>query len=554
MARKIHSRLKIQGALTAETPLHVGGFGESPDTDLTLAQNGQGDFYIPGTSITGVIRAWCEKTFRDPNDKNKVDAIITQLFGPSHLKGAADGHASFVIIEDIALSKDIQSEIRDGVGIDRIYGTAADQAKFDRAILPKGTELKLEITVEIKAQKQSSPRGKTEKGPTDESDVEFEDRKNRTKAIFGYLLEALQKGELRFGASRTRGLGRVKAENSFSIIEQNLNNQPGVLAILQDGGNSLSIKELQDSDLNIKPIGNSQLEIKITWQPKSTLIVKAGYEGIGVDMLPLTSGSGKDKVSLCLPGSSIKGAFRSHAERIIRTIKPDKFPPKNDFHEQINIDLVNELFGAKKEKNGQASHLGLGALSVGDCYARKSSMTVEDWRKVETGKVTKTVVNEKGGKSEVEVSYNEQELWQALKKIDSDDKDDSTHFKISHHVAIDRWTGGASEGALYSVLQPTSAIKWDNICLAFDFSRLPDEPLKRRVLMLLLLVLRDFAEGRLPLGFATNRGMGEVERVCFKTSGLYEIEWKQDERTFVFKDANLKSELEKEWRAWLGNN
>src|SRR5205085_12076791 len=61
MARKTHSRLKIEGTLTALTPMHVGGYGDSPDTDVPLARNGEDKCYVPGTSLAGVLRAWCVK-------------------------------------------------------------------------------------------------------------------------------------------------------------------------------------------------------------------------------------------------------------------------------------------------------------------------------------------------------------------------------------------------------------------------------------------------------------------------------------------------------------
>ena len=56
MARHINSRLKIIGDLIAETPLHVGGYGESFETDMALARNGKDGFYVPGTSLTGSWR------------------------------------------------------------------------------------------------------------------------------------------------------------------------------------------------------------------------------------------------------------------------------------------------------------------------------------------------------------------------------------------------------------------------------------------------------------------------------------------------------------------
>jgi CRISPR/Cas system CSM-associated protein Csm3 (group 7 of RAMP superfamily) len=285
MARLIHSRLKVEGTLTTETALHVGGLGESPDTDMPLARNGKGEYYIPGTSLTGSLRSWFEKNF--PKETNA-------LWG---YQDGDKGHASFVLIEDMTLPKQVQSELRDGVGIDRRYGTAADKAKFDRAILPKGTKLGFNITVEI--EKKNEAKG--------------------IKAMFGHLLEALRTGAIRLGASKTRGLGKVKLELG-SINEYRLDALDDILNLVQNkSSKSYGIEELKDEDAGVKPSDSQLLTITIKWQPKSALMVKASYEGIGVDMLPLVSGIGNDKVSLLLPGSSIKGAFRAHAERIVRT-------------------------------------------------------------------------------------------------------------------------------------------------------------------------------------------------------------------------------------------
>lgn len=550
MARKIQSRLQIKGTLMTETPLHVGGYGESFETDMALAKNGKDQFYIPGTSLTGTLRAWFEKAF------GKDETIEIWGFQEDEMNrvGTKDDRskASFVLIEDMTLPEQVQSELRDGVGINRVYGTAANQAKFDRAILPKGTELNFEMTVEVQ---KDAPK---------------------IKARFGHLLEALEGGSIRLGASKTRGLGKVKLQNTK--IKEDAVIGLGILNLLETKAEQekrftpfdvfkeqlqqVTTGETNSAYEKFKPQSQSRLEIKVVWRPKSALMVKASYDGIGVDMLPLTSGNGRNRVSLCLPGSSIKGAFRSHAERIMRTLtemKDEKTKheelSKEEFHEQINkIELINELFGAKKEKNGQASHLGLGALSIDDCYAEKA-IEEKSWREVESGKMKN------------DESYSSQELWQALKRIDLNKKpdqhlsesekfSDTRSFKISHHVAIDRWTGGASEGALYSVLQPASAIRWNDICLTLDLSRFKPDDKKLQLLMLLLLVLRDFAENRLSLGFAANRGMGEV--VVEKIEGLEKIPKfiEMEEESFtaemengrlVFKGDEVKKRLKGVW-------
>lgn len=510
MAREISSRLKIKGKLIAETPIHVGGYGGSFETDMALAKNGKDEFYIPGTSLTGTLRSWFENNFPD-----EVDAIWGYQKNDK-------GHASLVLIEDLPITAEVrnslQSELRDGVGIDRHYGTATDKAKYDRAILPRGTKLDFEMTVEMQK---------------DEAKI---------KAMFGHLLEALKNSEIRLGASKTRGLGKVKFELE-EIAENSLKGFDEILNLLRNQPlKTYSIAELKNEDSAINANNaNQKLNVIIKWQPKSPLMVKAGYDGIGVDTLPLTSANGSGEVSLCLPGSSVKGVFRAHAERILRTFS-EKSVKGKDFHDQIKMPIVEELFGAKKEKakdsdaeseKKRKERLGLGALSIDDCYA-ELKMNSDDWQKVE------------GGEFPNDKSYFEAGLHKALKKIDGEANNlPAKNFQISHHTAVDRFTGAASDGALFSVLKPSPTIKWEDLNLNVDFKRFSSEENRLCALMLLLLVLRDFAENRLPLGFNVNRGMGEVKDVSFEITGAYTISYKNGQ--FTFADAKLKEQMQTAW-------
>jgi CRISPR/Cas system CSM-associated protein Csm3 (group 7 of RAMP superfamily) len=530
MARKIDSRLIIKGILTAQTPIHIGGYGESFETDMALAKNGNDEFYIPGTSLTGTLRSWFENAF---GKGNTIEFWGFQEEEQKRIGTKTDrSKASFVLIDDLRLPEDLrnslQSELRDGVGIDRHYGTAAPGAKYDCAILPKGTQLKFEMTVEM------------------QNDTD------KIKAMFGHLLEALQKGEIRLGASKTRGLGKVEIQNikiredkfiGFDILEilkaktETKEEQEKRFVAFEAFKSALQKTAEGETESiydKLKPDTGEQITIEIKWQPKSPLMVKAGYDGIGVDTLPLSSANGKEKVSLVLPGSSVKGAFRAQAERILRTFSGKSARDAKEFHDQIKMDLINELFGAKKEKNGKAN-LGLGALSVDDCFAEKQ-MNAETWQAVEAGEFP------------TDETYSTTRLHRALKEIDGESGQNTkptNNFHISHHTAIDRFTGAASDGALFSVLKPSPTTVWENLHLSLDLTRFSSDENKLSSLMLLLLILRDFAQNRLPLGFAVNRGMGEVKDVSFEIKGAYNISYQNGQ--FAFTDAKQKEEIQTAW-------
>jgi hypothetical protein len=111
--------------------------------------------------------------------------LINSLWG---YQGEDCGHASFVVIDDafIENSESIVVEVRDNVGIDRQWGAAAEHIKCDRAILPRGTQLELCVTV----------------------DVAKRENRNEALAMLAALQAALELGEVRLGAAKTRGLGQ----------------------------------------------------------------------------------------------------------------------------------------------------------------------------------------------------------------------------------------------------------------------------------------------------------------------------------------------------------
>lgn len=513
MARKISSRIRVAGTLKAITPLHIGGYGVNPDTDMPLAQNGAGQFYIPGTSLAGVIRAWCEETLGDD--------LTHYLFGPPMKRGEEDvGHASFILVEDavVTLPAGLSFEVRDGIGIDRVRGVAADKAKFDRAVLPRNSTLRIEMTVEAK-----------------------KDQEAKTKAMVGHLLNALDHQHLFLGAARTRGLGRVSFKLN-SLRFEDVSTRAGILELLSRAADAPKVIEpLEGAAQDFIPTPHERLRIEIKWRAVGPLMVKASYDGISVDVLPLVSGT-DEGLALVIPGSSIKGALRSHAERIIRTLRGQLAKDKA-FHEQIcRLELIDELFGSRglslEEKQASQNHMkpGRGALSVADCYATES-LSAEAWRNVESA-IAKD-----------DITYEKQELWE---KLNEATQKRSLKFHPSHHVAIDRWTGGASDGALFSVLAPTK-VDWERIALTLDFNRLSDNPLP--ALMLLLLTLRDMAKGRVPIGFGANRGMGAIEVESFSLTGVSPaaLKVKQPWSGTHFMDwlGDSLNTLQTSWATWL---
>ena len=185
----------------------------------------------------------------------------------------------------------------------------------------------------------------------------------------------------------------------------------------------------------------------------------------------LRSGPGENAL-IVLPGSSVRGALRSRASRIARTILAARRPPAEGRKEQqkqkvwsdTNVhnqlahdpDLVQRLFGSTERR---------GALTVLDTLASSNGST-----------------------------------------------------RLITHNAGDRWTGGVAEGTLYG--EEVHDAEWKNIVLELDLKALHEDDDRRRAAWCLLgLVLAELAAGTLPLGSRGTRGLGQVEVTSIKVEG-----------------------------------
>lgn len=522
MARNLSSRILIKGTLVAVCPVHVGGISHDSEIDLALAIDGQGRFYIPGTSLAGTLRAWMTAA----GDKKTIDFLWGALLEDTK----QPNHASFILVEDAPITC-VDAEVRDGVGIDRVLGAAAERVKYDQAILPKGTQIPLEMTVELQ-----------------ESNTDL------YEALLRDLLEALQNKHLRLGASKTRGMGRVELRH-LSICQQTLNTTDGMLKALRQQGEGISVQDLSTSD-SLKP--RPKLTLTIAWKPIGSLMVKEESDGIAIDHLPLVSAVDENNLAFVLPGSSIKGSLRTQAERIVRTVKQRETPDSNDlsrrFMDQLEQDsLITALFGraAKVERNGKVKQVGhIGALAVDDCYAQ-SNIDAQVWNRIASAKTSEDLYKELN----VPLPNTQQ----------------------GFHVAIDRWTGGAADGLLYSTLEPMGIV-WEPVTINLDLHQLRDnwklfrerhqgqpenaqneyQQEQLASLALLLLVLRDMMSGRIPLGYGTNRGMGAIAINHIHISGhqlpeewasLQDVTLSSD--SFQALDANLMRSLQTAWTTWI---
>ena len=524
------TRYELTISVTLTSELHIGGVDAVPDRDgegtvIRLCRNGLGEPTIPGRSIRGAVRAACEiarQTMEDAGHTTTQDGGVfskaswvslwgddTDYTGKSLLDRRLRSDDSLPIRQSAltfhAVSfpqyKDIDSgesplPRRHGVGIDRTTGAASDGALYEHEFLPRGTKFDIRITAEGRDD-ETMGRDQSEgiPGPASSESV---------KKLLEFIVDVLNSGAVCLGGRTGSGQGTIQ------VIEPKLRRtgkttDTGALTAPADVLDALIGEDEEGTPIPLE-LGGWSLEeparIRINWWSPTGIFVAEDDEltkqrkekaqetdstANGVTE-PLRDPSVPwDEAQLLIPGTSIRGALRSRASRIARTVLDAKGElstfTSHDLHEQIAAEpnLVRYMFGSTEYR---------GAVTVHDCLSTERGKRIE----------------------------------------------------VTHNV-IDRWTGGVIDGGLF-----TEAVylgtRWEPITIDIDLRQLlnnieaekgPEDDGKtvgadqtgigsedreqskpthadyaHAAYVLLGLVLAELSAGTLPLGSRSTRGLGQV--------------------------------------------
>jgi CRISPR/Cas system CSM-associated protein Csm3 (group 7 of RAMP superfamily) len=510
LGRPVDTLLRVRGWLRVRTPLHVGGAGGDPNGALAVAVDGLGRPYVPGSGLAGAFRAWY------PGEPDPPWGYVRP--------GTQDGAASRVIVHDALLhAPDAQEqpgepldpawlEARTSVGIDRRTGTSAEGFLHERVVVPAGAWLRLELDVESTVDTVAADR-----------------------AVVAALVEGLAAGAIRLGAARSRGLGRVELDPAtLQVGGYDLTTRSGLLALLE--GEDAEPAELGEP----APAGREVVSIRIDWHATGPVLARASTTAPFADSLPLVSATSAASVRMVLPGSSLKGALCSRAAFIERTVRgldapapdaddaDDAVGRRTAFRAQLSqpgLRAVLGLFGTAAD-GGPGSHDFAASTPSTAGAASTASTAGADGHGDDSpgsGSGNSCDGNPGGGHADafgagavgVDDCYATADLdraaWQQMQQATAAPGWlPGAGFAVADHVAIDRWTGGAAEGRLYSVLEPTST--WAPIQITVDLARLRTAlaGAADAAFALLLLVLRDLRDGRVAVGYGTHRGFGHI--------------------------------------------
>lgn len=530
MSRGVAYRWELTGDLVAESPVHIGGVGDGPP-DLLQVRDGLNRPVLPGTSLAGALQAAL-------NLEGEEERLWRPTSPAPHVK-VGDAHdASWVLVDD-APADQSTTEIRDHVSIDRIHGTAARGHLFTREVLPAGTRFAFRMVIDEPSSDSANP-------PAAETAPSAAER-------LAHRVAALLCGPgIALGAAVTTGLGRVRLQDA-RLRRFGLSTRAGMVATLRGQGELIQLPE------PVLSLPVRRLRVVVPWRSCGPLMVQVPVEGAAVDTFPLTT-RGRDGVRLELPGSSIKGVLRSHAERIVRTVvasdELSQSKPR-EFLEQIGVGPehpIAVLFGtAGEQASGEGAPRRRGALWVSTCVS-DTVLPPDLWDAVRhSGYDIAEAEDEKKSEDELRRAALGR-LAEAVRRLNQ--ATDGFWFTVAPHVAIDRWTGGAATGRLFASLEAhaTRPGAWRPIELELRPGRC-SEPQLTSALALLVLVLRDLCEGWVGFGHGTTRGTGGViadpAEVRFHADADWQAEWDGRSLADILADGELMADLSTAWSATI---
>ena len=518
--------LTIPVELTSE--LHIGGVDAVPERDgegtvIRFCRNGLKEPTIPGRSIRGAVRAACDvarQALEEAGDPATQDGGVfskatwvslwgddTDYTGKSANDRGLPSDASLPIRQSAltfhAVSfpqyKDSdpgESPLprRHGVGIDRTTGAASDGALYEHEFLPRGTAFDIRITAEGRDGEQKEDNDKEPQNNKQSEGIPGPAPSDSVEKLLEFIVDVLDSGAICLGGRTGSGQGQIR------VIEPKLRRlsgttNAGALTTPADILNALIGQDMEGTSLPLKLDGwtlEEPARITIDWWSPTGIFVaedekltkqrKAQKEAEnrkkGIDeevhevVYPLRDPSEEwENAQLLIPGTSIRGALRSRASRIARTVLAAKDElstfTSHDLHEQIAAEpnLVRYMFGSTEYR---------GAVTVHDCLSTERGKRIE----------------------------------------------------VTHNV-IDRWTGGVIDGGLF-----TEAVylgtRWEPITIDIDLRQLlnnieaekgPEDREQSKpthadyahaAYVLLGLVLAELSAGTLPLGSRSTRGLGQV--------------------------------------------
>jgi len=408
--------LVLTGEIELMSPTLIG-CGKNEFSDIDVLVDADDMPYLPATSLVGVLQHSLVSS--------EISTDFSRWFwGYSPKNSAEEGRQSALRCSDAVCVSPRKIVVRDGVKIDHVTGLAQAAGKYDYQVVERGARFRLNL------------------------EIDFTDTyAPQAKRMLRTLFDALSSGAIRIGAKTTSGLGAMQLlKPTCRLYNLSFTRKEHVAAWMT---RNLSLAfPIQPEDLGqVFPIQVPQFTLNASFWLRNSLIIRSySADPKMPDATHLTSNG-----TPVLPGTSLKGAIRARAERIVNTLAAEPGSLLTDLFGYVETDMPSPGKARKKPKQPKA---------------RKGKLLVQ-----------------------------ETELPEFV-------------AELQNRIRIDRFTGGTIDAALFDSM-PLFGGKPDKIMhLKMQMDRCEDYEIG-----LLLLVLKDLWTGDVAIGGEKNVGRGVLQGI-----------------------------------------
>ena len=310
--------LVLEGTLELLSPVLIGG-GVNDTTDADVLLNGDGVPFIPATSFLGALRHCLDEWIIDDSGYAKLKE---QIWGGVNDDGSTSCPSSLAC-SDLTPTSEAKITIRDGIRIDPETGQVFTGAKFDYQVLERGTRFNLRLEMDIH---QGDPKS--------------------FRRFIATLCKLLRDGQLRLGARTGKGLGRVKLlEDKIYFYDFSKENDVYSWLSGKEKEPETNCPELfaEKSPYNFELTGEFDLKTSFLSRSYSVQPQTPDVESI------------RSAEAFVITGSSLRGAIRARADKILETIGKK---------EKERTEMLESLFGYVSEKKDASKPARKGRIFI----------------------------------------------------------------------------------------------------------------------------------------------------------------------------------------------
>jgi CRISPR/Cas system CSM-associated protein Csm3 (group 7 of RAMP superfamily) len=319
----IKGKILLIGQIECLSPFHIGS-GKGKYSDLDILCDMDRKPFIPATSFVGILRHTCQRYFKD-------SPLFEDFWGYTKDK---NGQQSGICCSELTyIGKEDESPevvIRDGIEICGEKGLVKQRGKFDFELVEREGRFRLCMEFTYRENNETFVR-------------------QTVRTIYQLLAEE----RIRIGAKTNNGLGQIRLlQEQTHIYLYDFTKKMDLFHWLTQ---NFSQQNTISPELLAEPVhlgADRVFTIIATLKIKNSLIIRSYSHQ---PEMPHTTQL-RSKNDCVIPGSSLKGAIRARAERIVNTL-------------ELKKEIITKLFGdvdEGKSKNAQRGRVRIKEIILPD--------------------------------------------------------------------------------------------------------------------------------------------------------------------------------------------